>query len=84
MSGHAFCRLTALAGILARLEEFARSPDPECIDAALFDAATVCREAEVLLRSIDSCQKSRAQVVAHRGTPARSMALLGGGVASGG
>ncbi len=84
VSGHAFCRLTALAGILTRLEEFARSSDPECIDAALLDAATVCREAENLLRFIDSHQVGPTQVVTNRRTQARSPALLGGGLACGG
>jgi hypothetical protein len=83
-SSHAFCRLTALVGILTRLEEFARSSDPEIIDAALLDAATVCREAEVLLRYIDSLQMGPVQVVANRRAQARSPALLGGGLASGG
>jgi hypothetical protein len=83
VSSNAFCRLIALAGILTRLEEFARSDDPECIDAALLDAATVCREAENLLRSIDLDQRGPAQVVTNRRTQARSPALLGGGLASG-
>src|SRR5262245_62037119 len=68
VSGHAFCRLTALAGILTRLEEFARSSDPECVDAALLDAATVCREAENLLRFIDSYQMGPTQIVVNRRT----------------
>jgi hypothetical protein len=45
----AFCRLTALAGMLARLEELAGSHEPGATEAAALDAATVCREAEILL-----------------------------------
>jgi hypothetical protein len=84
VSGHAFCRLTALAGMLTRLEELAKSSDPEAIGAALLDAATVCREAEVLLRYIDSRQMGSAQVVADGRAGVWSPALLGGGLASGG
>ena len=84
VSGHAFCRLTALAGMLTRLEELAMSSDPEAIEAALLDAATVCREAEVLLRYIDSRQMSTAHVVADGTARVWSPAWLGGGLASGG
>ena len=50
----AFCRLTALAGMLARLEKLAVSHEPEADEAVALYAATVCREAEVLLRYIQS------------------------------
>jgi hypothetical protein len=48
-----FCQLTALTGMLARLDRLAVSHQPEIVEVAL-DAATVCREAEVLLRYIKS------------------------------
>jgi hypothetical protein len=50
----AFCRLAALAGMMARLEELAGSHEPEAAEAAALDAATVCREAEILLRYLRS------------------------------
>jgi hypothetical protein len=53
VAGPAFCQLTALLGMLARLKELAQSCDPD-VEAMLLDAATVCREAEILLRSIHS------------------------------
>jgi hypothetical protein len=84
VSGHAFCRLTALVGILTRLEEFARSADPELIDAALLDTATVCREAEVLLRYIDSLQMGCAQFADNGRARMWSPARLSGSLACGG
>ena len=84
VSGHAFCRLTALAGMLTRLEELAKSSDPEATEAALLDAATVCREAEILLRYIDSRQIGSAQVVGHGRAGVWSPAWMVGGLASGG
>jgi hypothetical protein len=83
VSSNAFCRLTALEGILTRLEEFARSSEPDAIDAALLDAATVCREAEVLLRYIDSRETGSTQAAVDGRTQAWPRALLGGGLASG-
>jgi hypothetical protein len=50
----AFCRLAALAGILAGMEKLAGSHEPEAADAAALYAATVCREAEILLCYIRS------------------------------
>ena len=79
-SSHAFCRLTALVGILTRLEEFARSSDPELIDAALLDTATVFREAEVLLRNIDSLQIGCAQFTDDGRARVWSPGQLGGGL----
>jgi hypothetical protein len=84
VSGHAFCRLTALAGMLTRLEELARSSDPDAIDAALLDAATVCREAEVLLRYTDSLQMGSAQFATNGRARVWSPARLGSGLVSGG
>jgi hypothetical protein len=62
----AYCRLTALVRLLARLEELARSSDPEAVDAALIGAAAVCREAETLLHHVDS-RKVGSRRVAARG-----------------
>ena len=53
VAGHAFRRLTALAGMLPQLERLMVSHQPEAVKATL-DAATVCREAEALLRYINS------------------------------
>jgi hypothetical protein len=53
-ASQAFCRLTALAGMLARLERLAVSHEPEVDEAVALYAATVCRETEVLLRYIQS------------------------------
>ncbi len=82
--GLAFCRLAALEGLLTRLEELARSCDPDAIDASLIYAATVCREAEVLLRYLDSGQWGPARVAANGKERAHAPALLGSGLASGG
>jgi hypothetical protein len=54
VAGQAFRRLTALTGMLARLERLAGSHEPKAVEAAAFDAATVCHEAEVLVRYINS------------------------------
>jgi hypothetical protein len=51
-----FCRLAALTGMLARLEVLGESREPNAGDAAALGAATVCREAKVLLRYISSRQ----------------------------
>lgn len=82
--GLAFCRLAALEGLLARLEEQARSRDPDAIDAALIYAATVCREAEVLLHYLDSGQWRPGRVAANGRERTRSPALLGSSLTSGG
>jgi hypothetical protein len=80
-ASQAFCRLTALVRLLARLEELARSRDPEAVEAALLDAATVCREAEILLRYLDSRKWDSPLRVAARGRHrARPRAPLGGGL----
>jgi hypothetical protein len=56
VAGQTFCQLTALAGMLARVQELARSHDPEAVEAAATDAMTLCRNAEILLRYFDSRQ----------------------------
>lgn len=84
VAGLAFCRLTALGGMLARLEELTRSHDPEAGDAAMLYAAAVCREAETLLRYLDSHEWGSARSTTHGRERARSSVALAGGLASGG
>jgi hypothetical protein len=84
VAGLAFCRLTALGGMLARLEDLTRSNDPEAGDAAMLHAAALCREAEVLLRYLDSHHWDSVRVAAKGREPARSPLLLGSNLASGG
>lgn len=84
VAGLAFCRLTALGGMLARLEELARSHDPEEGDAALLYAAAVCREAEVLLCYLDSHQWGSVRGAAKERVRIRSSVALAGTLASGG
>ena len=83
-ASQAFFRLTALVKLLARLEELARSHDPEDVDAALLDAATVCREAEVLLRYVDSGQWTSVRAAANGTSRARPRPRLGGEIPRGG
>src|SRR5262249_46591567 len=56
VANQAFRRLTTLAGMLAKLERPAVSHKPEAVEAAALDAATTCREAELLLRYISSSE----------------------------
>jgi hypothetical protein len=84
VAGLAFCRLTALGGMMAQIEEQVQSPDPDAIDAGLLSAATVCREAEILLRYLDSVQWDSVRDAPNGKCRARSPAPLCGGVASGG
>jgi len=79
----AFFRLTALGGMLARLEELATSLDPDTGDSEMLYAAAVCREAEVLLRYLDSVQWNSVLVAANGKDRARSPVLQCDGVASG-
>jgi hypothetical protein len=84
VASQAFCRLTALAGMLNRLEQLAQSCDPDAADAAQFDAVTVCREAEVLLRYLDSRTWGSDRVVANGRDRVRTPIRLGGSLATGG
>jgi hypothetical protein len=73
----AFFRLAALTEMLARLEGLGGSREPEAGGAAALDAATVCREAKVLLRYVSSRQWPAGRVVANGGlrrgrSPART------------
>jgi hypothetical protein len=84
VAGQAFCRLTALTGLLARLEELARSRDPEAVEATVLDAATVCREAEILLRYLNSRKWGSVRVAANRRHRERPRVPLGEGLSAGG
>lgn len=84
VAGLAVCRLTSLGGRMAQIEEQVQSPDPDAVDAGLLSAATVCREAESLLRYLDSVQWNTVLVAANGKDRARSPAPLCGGVDSGG
>ena len=75
----AFCRLAALTGMLARLEGRGGPQGPEADEAAALDAATLCREATVLLRYISSRQWPAGRVVANGGPRWGSPAQAGGG-----
>jgi hypothetical protein len=63
----AFCRLAALEGLLDRLEGLGGSCEPEAGAAAALDAATLCREAKVLLRYVSSRQWPAGRFVANGG-----------------
>ena len=58
VAGHAFRRLTALAGMLPQLERLAVSHQPEAVKAVAIDAATARREAQLLLRYINTSEWS--------------------------
>jgi hypothetical protein len=83
-AGQAFCRLTALAGMLARLQELARSRDPEAVEAAVPDAMTVCRDAQNLLRYFDSRQWDPVRVAVNGTSRARPLAWQDSAIAVGG
>lgn len=53
-TSQAFCRLTALVGMMTQVDKLASSDHPDAIDAVVFYAATVCRDARTLLRYINS------------------------------
>ena len=53
LAGQAFCQLTVLAGMLARVQELARSHDLDAVEAAAPDSMILCRDAENLLRYFD-------------------------------
>jgi hypothetical protein len=75
----AFFGLAALTGMLARLEGLGGSREPEAGEAAALDAATVCREAKVLLRYVSSRQWPAGRVVANGGRQGRSPSRTGSG-----
>ena len=83
VAGLAVCRLTSLGGRMTQIEEQVQSPDPDTVDAGLLSAATVCQEAEILLRYLDSVQWNSLLVAANGKDRARSPAPLCG-LASGG
>jgi hypothetical protein len=69
-ANHAFCRLAALRGMLARLEKLAGSGEPYAAEAAALDAATVCREARALLRTLAAPGTRGAGIMTVVGTAA--------------
>jgi hypothetical protein len=83
VAGHAFCRLTALVGMLARLQDLVKSRDPVAVEAATPDAMTMCRDAGILLRQFDPRQRDSVPVAANGTSRARPRAWLGGGMAGG-
>ena len=58
VAGHAFRRLTALAGMLPQLERLMVSHQPEAVKAVAIDGATARREAQLLLRYINTSEWS--------------------------
>ena len=54
----AFCRLTALARMLPQLERVVVSHKPEGVKTVTLDAATARREAQLLLRYINTSEGS--------------------------
>jgi hypothetical protein len=58
----ALCRLAALQGLQAQAEQLAGSPEPGEAEAGAIDAATVCREAKALIRSIHAPGKKSGVV----------------------
>jgi hypothetical protein len=58
----ALCRLAALKGLQTRIEQLAGAPGPDAADAAAIDAATLCREAKALIRSVHPGRKKPALV----------------------
>ena len=82
-ASQAFCRLTALAGMLTRLQELARARDAKAVEAVVPDAKAACRDAEILLRYFDSRQLDAVRVAANRTSRPRTRAWRGGGMADG-
>jgi len=65
VAGQPFCRLTAVADMLALLHELGRSLDPVAVQAQVPPVTTVGRDAKSLLRYFDSLQSDSIRVVAH-------------------
>jgi hypothetical protein len=80
----AFFRLAALTEKLARLEGLGGSSEADADVAALPNAATVCREAKVLLHYVSSRQWPAGQVVVNGGRRDHSTARTISGTSSGG
>jgi hypothetical protein len=58
VASQAFCRLTALAGMLPQLERVVVAHKPGAVKTMTLDAATARREAQLLLRYIHTSQWS--------------------------
>ena len=75
----ALCRLTALTAKLTRLERLDGSREVEASEGLVRDAATVRRQAKILLRYISSRQWPAGRVVANGGRRGGSPARTGSG-----
>jgi hypothetical protein len=84
VAGQAFSRMSALAGMLARLKELARSCDTEAAEVTPPDAITASCDAEPLLRHFDSRPWDSIHVAANGARRARPRARLDSGMAAGG
>jgi hypothetical protein len=84
VAGQAFCRLTALTGMLARLKELARSRDPEAVEALPPDAGSASCDDDTLFRYFDSRPWDSVRVAANGTSRARQPVTLHSGMADGG
>lgn len=78
VASQAFCQLTALAGMLTRVEKLAVSPEPESVEAAALDVAMVCREAEGLIRYLNSREWGPVRVTSNTSCRGLPLAALSG------
>jgi hypothetical protein len=78
VASQAFCQLTALTGMLTQLEKLAVSHEPEAVEAAALELAMVCREAEGLIRYLNSREWGPTRVPANGNYRERPRASLSG------
>jgi hypothetical protein len=84
VAGQAFCRLTALTGMLARLKELARSRDPEVVEAVPPEPRSASCDEDTLFRYFDPRPWDSVRVAANGTSPARQRISLHSGMADGG